>query len=405
MLFYYVILTKKIFFGLKYSSNLTIGLAFFMYSVSSKDYSNVNFGALIRVSDKALLKLPHKTSLLQEPSPLDFFYRESKTKQKLDIISDKIREYIREKQRKPENLNSKLRSFLLAKSYQIANRIRTLSTKFLVLANIKKFIQSGKLINKIEFNSPEYIDEWAKIGNTLDDKFININIEDGIIESLAKSDCSSIFILNHDNFQRDKFIYPIFNSFLNYGYATLGKQAECPRPVIVVSKNIFKLAGERFKKLYHKMGLVPVDASLKTRDTRSNFGPMMALINKFVENKVNIFIFPEGNNSIYKNKSLGDKFQQGTARIVKNSLHKTDKVRVVPIGVAYDSSPKSMGAINICKPLTFVRNGRSVCCTNGTENVIFQANLGDKDLVKRIVNVLCKSLQEGVVKSKTDLTK
>lgn len=376
-----------------------------MYLPNSNDYNNINFGALIRVSDKRLLKLPHKTSLLQEASPLDFFYRESPAKRKLDSISDKIRAYIRDKQRKPENLNSEFRTAFWKKSYLLANRLRTVASKFLALSNFRNFIKSGKLINNLDVNSPQYVEEWAKIGNSVNDKFLNINIEDGIIEKLAQAKDSSIFILNHDNFERDKFIYPIFNSFLNYGYAAMGRQNDCPRPAIVVSKNFFKLVGDKFKKLYQKMGLIPVDASLSAPDTRSNFSPMMGLVSKFARNKVNIFIFPEGNNSIYKHKSLQEKFQQGIARMIIASLYRKSSVRVVPLGLAYDTKPNNMGSVFIENPINFVKSGKFLHCTTEDGKILMQCNLSDKALIPKIVQILCRNLQQGIEKSKAELAK
>lgn len=64
-----------------------------------KNYS-LNFGARIRLSDKGLLNLPQKTDLLYSASPLDFFYKESKSKRRLDAVSIKIKDRIRSEQQK-----------------------------------------------------------------------------------------------------------------------------------------------------------------------------------------------------------------------------------------------------------------------------------------------------------------
>jgi hypothetical protein len=57
-------------------------------------------------------------------------------------------------------------------------------------------------------NSPEYINTWATLGNSTKNKFIDINIEDGRIEEISNLKDSTIFLMNHDNPNRDKFIYP-----------------------------------------------------------------------------------------------------------------------------------------------------------------------------------------------------
>ena len=45
--------------------------------------NGINFGLRVRLSDKGLLNLPQKPDILYASTPLDFFYREPKNKQKL----------------------------------------------------------------------------------------------------------------------------------------------------------------------------------------------------------------------------------------------------------------------------------------------------------------------------------
>ena len=43
---------------------------------------------------------------------------------------------------------------------------------------------------------------------------------------------------------------------------------------------------------------------------------------EFSENKANLFIFPEGNNSVYKDKTLREKFQLEVTKIIKKVFEK-----------------------------------------------------------------------------------
>ncbi len=53
--------------------------------------------------------------------------------------------------------------------------------------------------------------------------------------------------MNHSDIIKDKYIYALLNSFLNYGYSANNLQKECPRPQIIVSKNVFQIAGNSLK--------------------------------------------------------------------------------------------------------------------------------------------------------------
>ena len=94
-------------------------------------------------------------------------------------------------------------------------------------------------------------------------KTININLEDRILENLVHQRKNYIFMMNHSDIIKDKYIYALLNSFLNYGYSANNLQKECPRPQIIVSKNVFQIAGNSLKKLYKNLGLVPVNTKVE----------------------------------------------------------------------------------------------------------------------------------------------
>lgn len=364
-------------------------------------YNNlVSFRARVRLSDKGLLNLPQKTDILYSSSPMDFFYKESKAKKHLDALSIKVKDRIREEQSKPDN--SKFKRLFLRKSFRVANKLRAVASKLLVLEHFKGVYGTFRLIRKLNPSSPRYIEEWAKIGNSINNKFVNMNIEDGRIEKLASLNEGVIFILNHDNPERDKFIYPIFNSFLNYAYTAFGKQKDCPRPNILVSENIFKFAGAKLRSVYKKMGLIPIDASMTERKVDTNVVPIKQLVSRFAQNKCNLFIFPEGNNSVYKDKTLEEKFQPGIAKIINKILDNKSSVRVVPLGVSYGASKNSMGSVHIGDSIIFTNINNNIFYKPEQAEAINLGKIGSRKTVKNIMQIMCENLKDSVNLSKLE---
>lgn len=371
-----------------------------MYNNITDRNNLISFGIRIKLSDKGLLNLPQKTDILYSPSPMDFFYKESKNKKRLDALSIRIKEKIRKEQAKPNN--SDIKNKLLNKSYIAANKLRTVASKILVVEHLGSFYKSFKLIKKMTPASPQYIEEWAKIGNSVHNKFIDMNIEDGKIEKIAKAGDSHIFILNHDNPEKDKFVYPIFNSFLNYAYTAFGKQNDCPRPNILVSENVINLVSKKFQNIYKKMGLIPVDASLTDRNIDKNVIPVKYLIAKFVHKKCNLFIFPEGNNSIYKDKTLEEKFQPGVAKIIKHILDSKDSVKVVPLGLSYHNVKNNMGSIHIGDTITLRKIDDNIYYIKDAETPELMGKSGTRKSTRNIIKLLCSKLEDSVTLSKLE---
>lgn len=360
--------------------------------------NNLTFDAKIRLCDKRMLNLNHNEHLLKKNSPMDFFYNVSDTKTNLDLFYRELKSLIRKAQGNKNN--SEFKASFLRKCFKFVNQMSALTNKLAMFKNIPQLYQSSKILKKATKEQARYIDTWAILGNSTPNKFININLEDNRIEEIAQSDEASIFIMNHDNVVRDKFIYPIVNSFLNYSYAALNKQESCPRPYIVVSKNVIKSAGNNtMQKIYDKMGLVPIDASLENRNHAENIVPIRGLIDKFAEDKANIFIFPEGNNSIYKEKTLNEKFQLGFAKIIKNIFEKKDKINIIPIGITYPDDKSFMGNVFI---------GNTIKLENSSENCSLQVNninknlgnLNNRKTLKDLCENLAYFLEKSVIASK-----
>ena len=357
-----------------------------------------NFEARLRLCDKSALNLVHNTNLLEKPCPIDFFFKETKTRTKIDLIFRDIKSFIRKEQSKPNN--SEFKKSLLKKMFAGTNQVLFFVNKIAVLRNVCDVYKTIQIIKRVDKNSPEYIDVWATFGNSTKNKFVDINIEDGRIEEISKLDDSTIFLMNHDNPSRDKFIYPILNSFLNYAYATEGKQANCPRPYIIVSKNVLKgAANSSMEKAFRKMGLVAVDASMTERNHAENITPIRNLINKFSENKANLFIFPEGNNSVYKDKSLREKFQLEVVKIIKKVFEKKQSINIVPVGISYNEEQNSMGSIYIGDITKLLLNGKK--CEMMTSDGVKE--LGEISLRKTLISIadnLARLMQDCVENSK-----
>ncbi|MBR5555704.1 1-acyl-sn-glycerol-3-phosphate acyltransferase [bacterium] len=367
-------------------------------NTTSASHNTPNFTAKIRLCDKGLLDLNHNQKLLTQQSPMDFFYDVSSTKTNLDLFIRKLKSTIRKYQNN-EN-NSEFKKKLLKKSFIVVNDLSTLINKCAILKNIPEVYKSNKLLKKTSPEKANYIDTWAIFGNSTPNKTININIEDKRIEDIANLKDSTIFIMNHDNVVRDRFIYPILNSFLNYAYATLNRQADCPRPYIVVSKNVVKNAGNKtMQNIFRKVGLVSVDAHLTERKHSENIKPVKAMIENFIDDKANIFIFPEGNNSIFKDKSLKEKFQLGFIKILKMISEKKESINIIPIGITYPADKKSMGNIFIGEVLKLNREEKiwSLTTPSGTEPI---GKVTDKDTLKHLSDTLANQLEKCVTASK-----
>lgn len=364
-----------------------------------KTNSKINFSARINLSDKAKLLLSYKKDLALGYSPVDFYYRQNKIQQSVEMLFNRVKSRVKQEQLKPTN--SRLRKKVLDGIIVLGIKTNVFVQNVSAFFERKSLAKSVKNIENLHSDSPEYIEMWAKVGNSVKKKFVDINIEDGVFEKIAKTNKPTIFIMNHDAPAKDKFIYPILNSFLNYSYVTLEKQYTCPRPYIIVSHNVLERAPKKMRILFEKMGLVPIDASLEKKNIKENAVVMKDLIDKFVLNKANIFTFPEGYNSVYKNRPLKDKMQPGIAKMIKSILSKKNDVDVVPVGISYSNEKNSMGAIYVGKTINFVRqkDGLYKILEGGEPEKI--GEFGTQRTMQNLLNVLHTKLSESVELSKT----
>lgn len=184
-------------------------------------------------------------------------------------------------------------------------------------------------------------------------KEVEINIESGLIEKIAKSGKSHIFIMNHDRQAADPEMLAIFNTLLCQEYKRLGLATNCPRPKIILNEDILLSMNSEKRKVFEKVGAVGIDADLYSNDNARNARALLPLLRGFMKDKVNIFIFPEGKLAGRK-VPLKQKFQQGAAEMINKLAGKKGEVNVVPLGFAYNNgSKKNLASIHIGKPVVF----------------------------------------------------
>ncbi|MBQ6516784.1 1-acyl-sn-glycerol-3-phosphate acyltransferase [bacterium] len=246
----------------------------------------------------------------------------------------------------------------------------------------KKFVdQANEVLSKIDRPTPEYVYAIAGTGRVFSqNKEVEINTEDEIIQELANSKRPHIFIMNHDNQTADPQMLGFFNTLLNEEYIISGQAAACPRPRIILNEDILTTMQPKMRNIFEKLGSIGIDASLIGGNKVANGKKMVQIMKEYEKGESNIYIFPEGKNCAYKNWTLEEKFQPGIASMISRMISKGD-VSVVPLGFAYNKSDKNLSSIEIGKPIVFEKNKNS-----------------DKD---EIFNTLCSALSETVAKAKT----
>lgn len=221
-------------------------------------------------------------------------------------------------------------------------------------------------LNNIDKKSPEYIHKITKISKYFapEENFF-INLEDKRIEEIAGSRKPHIFIMNHDNQSKDPKMLSAFNSFLNMEYLKTNQAATCPRPKIILNEDILLSMNKKNREIFTNLGAIPIDASVVQTDKKTNAKQFIGIIRDFIKGEANIFIFPEGKNSIKKNASLEDKFQIGVGEMVAKLADRLPEVNVTPIGFAYGGRFGGGDSIYIGKTITFKNQSGAIVSSSG----------------------------------------
>lgn len=243
-------------------------------------------------------------------------------------------------------------------------------------------------------------------------KEVEINIESNRINDIVTSDTPRIFIMNHDNQKKDPKMFAFFNTLLSNEYIEQGKAETCPRPRFILNENILIAMNKRDREIYKKLGAVGIDANINSADSKANAKTFLALLRDFINDKINIFIFPEGKKSRKKSLPLAEKFQLGVAEIVAKIADKVPKVIVTPLGFAFGKKNEADG-IYIGEDVVFKKEGEYITSSIGNiespfakdnykrffgnkkEAIITENSIPvkGKELSKFIGGILCENLR------------
>ncbi len=361
-----------------------------IYPLGNQQNHKLSFEAKLPLNSRELLK---GSALAGEITPLDKVLNESPLVKSINTLSWRLRLQI---SKHSKDFGPGSVSNALGKAIYL---LRVVADRLFISQNSNSLNHINSVFEKIKPDSPEYIEELAKFGKTVDSKFVHINTEDRVLEDVTSTDESVLFVLNHPNFHKDKLSYLVINSLLSQMYTANNMQETCPRPKILVSRNMLKILGQKTGEIYKHLGLVEVDPSLTGLDKSFNIRAMGRILKEFIENKSNLFFFAEGNKSSFLQLPLEDRIQPGVAQFVSKVLaFKPEKrVKVVPVGLHYPDEKNCEGNIHLGTPINFYRENDFVLSDEGG-NVNL---LNPLKPVEGILEIIKKALVSSAEKSKT----
>ena len=211
-----------------------------------------------------------------------------------------------------------------------------------------------------------FLAQLAEIGRIYaTQKTIDVNIEDKILEQIARSGRSTIFIMNHSNQSEDPQMLAVLNTLLAEAYKS-NRCESFPLPKIIMNEDILKTMNPTKRKAFENFGAIGIDASIKNSDKGVNARAFLPIVKDFVHDKCNIFIFPEGRLAVRKDLDMHARFQSGVASLINKIIGIKKEVTVVPVSFAYGSEEqKGLNAMNIGTPITIKRIGDATSVTSG----------------------------------------
>ena len=249
--------------------------------------------------------------------------------------------------------------------------LRVIANKLSDLFTSRRARAITKNISEITPDSNErylhQLDEISRLFATSKD--VEVNIEDKILEEIAQTGKSTIFIMNHSNQKEDPSMLAVLNTLLTDAYicAGLGKEKPFPLPKIILNKDILTTMNKTKRKAFEAFGAVGIDANVVSADKAENSKIMFPLIRDFIKNKCNIFIFPEGKLAVRTDMSFEERFQSGIAEMINKILGVKKEVTVVPAGFSYGKGEfKNVAGIQIGKPIVFLRKGDITTSSSGS---------------------------------------
>lgn len=250
---------------------------------------------------------------------------------------------------------------------RIEYAMRFIANRFMDLFATKKQKEFAKNVSKIQPEANEsYLFQSEMISRIFStDKVIDINIEDKILEKIAQSQGSHIFIMNHSNQRQDPSMLAVISTLLSKAYKDEGRQKNFPLPKIILNQDILKTMNSTKRKAFKACGAVGIDANVFCADKKANANAFLPIIKDFVRDKINVFIFPEGKLSILQDFELDLRFQEGIAELINKALKIKKEIKVIPLGFAYGPRGTKLTGIQIGKPVVFKRDGDRTTTTSG----------------------------------------
>lgn len=262
---------------------------------------------------------------------------------------------------------------LLTDGFSTTNKIKFAKKKLSHwvnwLKNRKEITKNYNSVMNLKKDSPEYIHAQMNIcRQAAAGKEIEINLENGCLKNLANSNESCIFIMNHDNPKEDPILLGFFNALLSKEYIAGNKAKTCPRGNVITTKTILNEKDAKTKAIFEKFGYVGIDSSIMNPESNNNARAIVPIIKNFINNKTNIFVFPEGRMSKYPDLDIKYKFQTGIAKMISVASNSKEKVKVVPLGFSYKNG---VGGIHVGEPVYFKKNGQNIQVSKGNINSEF----------------------------------
>ncbi len=226
--------------------------------------------------------------------------------------------------------------------------------------------EAWKTVDGLDPKSADYLKAVIKTSRMVaSNKETEINRDDGIIRGLAESDEACIFVINHDYQLKDSGMLALFNALLYEAYLDADRGETAPRPKVILNEDIILSQHPTVQKILTKMGFVGVDASLYTsaEGSQRNRGAVFSLLKEFIRDESNVFIFPEGKMTSFRNLTLREKFQPGVADMIQVAARSKKRVKVVPLGFA---CKKGLYSIEVGEPVYFKRDGKGLKTSTGS---------------------------------------
>lgn len=234
---------------------------------------------------------------------------------------------------------------------------------------------SDKSYKNISINSAEYIKYIYKNLRKTFERPIEINVETGRLQDIVQAKKPCIFIMNHTTNQwKDIHAAKFFNTLLYREYIYHDMAETCPRTKILANTGLLDRQADK-GELYKWCGVVPIDVGFNSKNKSKNKQVLKNLVNQLVDNKINLFLFPEGALAAMKFLPLSFKFQPGVSWIVQKILDFADRAKVVPLCFAHN---KQGSAIHIGEPIYFRQKNGNYFASRGNAN----SENFDKDLLK-----------------------